>query len=154
MRFFVTIIFVLSCNLSFALNIRDVDLMNNNPIGALIADSVLVFIMIVSCLFFISRFIHVAFRKKYTFEKETALAQNKDYLKIWYKYKRISDNSYVISTMAEIDAFENMSKMEENELIRIVQSGSKYIKCGLNPFSNYQKIRLIEDNKTYYMYCI
>ena len=56
--------------------------------------------------------------------------------------------------MAEIDAFENMSKMEENELIRIVQSGSKYIKCGLNPFSNYQKIRLIEDNKTYYMYCI
>ncbi len=153
MRFITTVIFMLSCKLSFALNIRDVDLMNNNPIGSIIADVALVFFLAVFCLYIVIRLIHVVFRKKYTFEKETALAHDRYYLKEWLRYKSIMDNHYVSTTMAEINAFENMQRMKENKMIRIVEPGSKYTKCSLNVFSDYQKIRLVEDNKIYYMFC-
>ena len=153
MRLFTSLLlFMLNCMYSFALNIRDVDLYNNNSIGSIIADSVLLLFLILFCVYFAIRIIHIAFKKKYTFEKETALARDKAYLKKWLACKKIVDNSYVSTTMAEIYAFECMRSMEEEHIIKIVQPGEKYVKCGLNIFSEYQMIRLIEDNKNYYMH--
>ncbi len=146
---------MLNCISSFALNIRDVDLMNNNPIGSIIADSLLILFialfLVLSCVSFIIRLFHIVLRKEYTFEKETALCVNKEYLKEWLKYKRIEEDFYA-SIEAYINADEMMRMIERRTTIRIVQPGEKYVKCGLNILSDYLKVRLVEDNKVYYMY--
>lgn len=151
MKYITTILFLLSCNVAFALHIGQEDLDNNNIFGSLIADGIVALFVMVIALAFIIRLFLVVSKKQYVFDVETALSANESYLKQWYSLKRIENNHYVTTSMAEIEAYETRSRMEDNNMIIFVSPGTKYIKCGLNIFSNYQKIRLVGENKIYFV---
>lgn len=135
---------------TFALNIRNEDL-KQSLFGDLL-DSIIIVVVIVSIsVWFFVRGIKVLFRIKQTAKVTIPIATNLDYLKYWYRCKRIADNAYVTLTNAEIEAEEALFELRESGRISFLYEGATYYIKGLNIFSDYVAIRIENDNHIFYM---